>query len=86
MSLEELAQRPLIEARERISALEKQVAALEHRKRDLRDRFAMAALQGLCSISRTYQDQRTTQYDAPTAATLAYQYADAMLLEREAKR
>ena len=50
---------------------------VEARQRELRDRFAIAALTGLLSTITTGE-----HYGPQTAAQDAYKYADAMLKER----
>ncbi|MCC7541944.1 MAG: hypothetical protein IT379_37335 [Deltaproteobacteria bacterium] len=71
---------------EGIGRLERQVRALEHRKRDLRDQFAMAALTGILSATtKRAQDQQWVYVDPDAAANEAYQFADEMLARREVK-
>jgi hypothetical protein len=49
----------------------------------IRDYFAAAALQGLMAASKSTEHGRVYAVDAPDWANIAYQYADAMLLERQ---
>jgi len=49
----------------------------------LRDYFAAKALAGMCAISSTHMLNVDAQVNARHAAYAAYQYADAMLKERE---
>lgn len=50
----------------------------------LRDYFAGMALQGLLAQGAHYEKSETTEGSALTLSTWAYQYADAILRQRDA--
>jgi hypothetical protein len=64
---------------EYIAALHDEIRRMEHRLKatvTVRDQFAMAALAGLTT-------QQSMTYSLSYAAKMSYEYADAMLKERE---
>ena len=52
---------------------------------DLRDYFAAKAMQGLIGINLTMLQEKYDLKKSEMIAVLAYSYADAMILAREAK-